>query len=709
MFHKTFNKLPFFLSTLLALGVSASAQVTTAENGLTTPNANTVQLGGSLLQNTTIDLGNFGFHLRGGGNAPVFSILNNGNMGFGTATPGARLSFPMVDASEDPVGMTWYSPVPTAYGIHRTAGPWVAPNWQQLKLEWNTGIVLDPGADYGKSYVDIIGNGLRVTQGNIGIGTTTPGNRLSIATSVANTSGLQFVNLSGASPATIGNGKVLSLDNNGNVILVNEMGGTGTGWGAENGLNTPNANTIQLGGSLLQTTNIDLGTDFNFHFNRSTNNLLSIYSNGNIGIGGPNADARISLPNVHESSYATGITWFNDQPTQYGIHRTAGPWVGPDWQQLRIGWLTGIVLDPGTDFVKSYVDIKGRGLRVTEGNVGIGNAAPHSMLEVGINAGDDVTPYTPSIWDAYSARFNNGNVSIFSSGSLNTAGDSYQLNFYSRYYDGGQGHITNKSAYLKGTSTTVRKTEQSTWEGCGTLVLGSTNTTYNPIGFADVPAMYLSNGQVGIGVATPAAQFHTNGSVRFAGLTNDNAKDKILVSDANGNLFYRDAATLGTAGWGFGGNSVAASSTIGTISNFDLPIITNNTERMRIGANGNVGIGTTSIATYKLSVDGNIRTRKIHVDQDTWADYVFDNNYQLRSIKELEQYIQTQKHLPDVPSAAEVKKEGLDLGDNQAILLKKIEELTLYVIEQNKRIDGQQKLLQQQQQQIEELKRISNK
>jgi len=128
-------------------------------------------------------------------------------------------------------------------------------------------------------------------------------------------------------------------------------------------------------------------------------------------------------------------------------------------------------------------------------------------------------------------------------------------------------------------------------------------------------------------------------------------------------------------------------------------------------------------AGYKLQVEGNIRTRKIHVDQDTWADYVFENNYQLRSIKELEQYIQTQKHLPDVPSAADVKKEGLDLGDNQAILLKKIEELTLYVIEQNKknedltrsvmeqnkRNDEQQKLLQQLQQQIEELKKASVK
>jgi hypothetical protein len=129
-----------------------------------------------------------------------------------------------------------------------------------------------------------------------------------------------------------------------------------------------------------------------------------------------------------------------------------------------------------------------------------------------------------------------------------------------------------------------------------------------------------------------------------------------------------------------------------------------------VAVSGNFLIGhVKDQAGYKLQVDGNIRARKVHVDMDTWADYVFENTYQLRPIHELEQYIQAEKHLPDVPSAAEVKKEGLDLGDNQAVLLKKIEELTLYVIEQNKRMDEQQKLLQQQQQQIEELKKATCK
>jgi hypothetical protein len=109
--------------------------------------------------------------------------------------------------------------------------------------------------------------------------------------------------------------------------------------------------------------------------------------------------------------------------------------------------------------------------------------------------------------------------------------------------------------------------------------------------------------------------------------------------------------------------------------------------RMRIGANGNVGIGTDKIndAGYKLFVETGIRTRKVKVDQSTCSDYFFYASYRLRPLSEVEQYIKQYGHLPEVPSAEEVEKNGLDVGDNQATLLKKIEELTLYVIEQNKK------------------------
>lgn len=111
-------------------------------------------------------------------------------------------------------------------------------------------------------------------------------------------------------------------------------------------------------------------------------------------------------------------------------------------------------------------------------------------------------------------------------------------------------------------------------------------------------------------------------------------------------------------------------------------------ERLRIEANGNVAIGTaTNSKNYKLAVEGTIGARRLKVTQESWADYVFDSAYRLPSLREVEHFIQQNKHLPEVPSAAVVKEEGLDVGNNQALLLKKIEELTLYIIEQNKKME----------------------
>lgn len=98
-----------------------------------------------------------------------------------------------------------------------------------------------------------------------------------------------------------------------------------------------------------------------------------------------------------------------------------------------------------------------------------------------------------------------------------------------------------------------------------------------------------------------------------------------------------------------------------------------------------IGIGTTTMSgDYKLFVDQGIKTKKVKVEATGWADYVFDNDYKLATLKEVEDFIKINKHLPGVPSAKEVEKDGLNLGDNQAVLLKKIEELTLYLLEQDK-------------------------
>lgn len=114
---------------------------------------------------------------------------------------------------------------------------------------------------------------------------------------------------------------------------------------------------------------------------------------------------------------------------------------------------------------------------------------------------------------------------------------------------------------------------------------------------------------------------------------------------------------------------------------------------MVITKTGYIGMGTTSPG-YRLDVCGTIRSKEVLV-QTGWCDYVFDKTYKLRSLNEVEEYINNNKHLPDVPSATEVEDKGVKVAQMDSILIKKVEELTLYVIDQNKQIQQlQQKLVQ---------------
>lgn len=104
------------------------------------------------------------------------------------------------------------------------------------------------------------------------------------------------------------------------------------------------------------------------------------------------------------------------------------------------------------------------------------------------------------------------------------------------------------------------------------------------------------------------------------------------------------------------------------------------TEQMRITSSGKIGIGTTT-PSEKLSVNGNVRAKKVIVSQTGWPDYVFDSSYKIKPLSEVEEFIKANKRLPEMPSARDVEEKGISVGDNQALLLKKIEELTLYLIE----------------------------
>ncbi|MFY0594234.1 hypothetical protein [Roseivirga sp.] len=238
--------------------------------------------------------------------------------------------------------------------------------------------------------------------------------------------------------------------------------------------------------------------------------------------------------------------------------------------------------------------------------------------------------------------------------------------------------------------------------------------------------VYFNSGKVGIGTSSPIQKLQVHGNIYAVGgvfYADNNFGLRNSLNDYgvypystylqfryNGNEAMRINSS-GNIGIGTNspiqklqvhGNIYAVGGVFYTDNNFGLrnslndygvyPYSTylqfryNGNEAMRISSSGNVGIGTTSPGN-KLDVNGTIRSKKVKVEASGWPDYVFSKNYELRSLNELERYIQENQHLPEVPSESEIEVKGLDLGAMDATLLKKVEELTLYLIQESKEKD----------------------
>ena len=112
-----------------------------------------------------------------------------------------------------------------------------------------------------------------------------------------------------------------------------------------------------------------------------------------------------------------------------------------------------------------------------------------------------------------------------------------------------------------------------------------------------------------------------------------------------------------------------------------------NKDIFTVYSNGKIEVSNYAGKILQLEADGILRARKVKVDLDTWPDYVFDDQYTLMPLSKVEEFIESEHHLPNVPSEQEITTEGLDLGEMNKILLEKVEELTLYTIQQQKEID----------------------
>lgn len=230
------------------------------------------------------------------------------------------------------------------------------------------------------------------------------------------------------------------------------------------------------------------------------------------------------------------------------------------------------------------------------------------------------------------------------------------------------------------------------------------------------------NGDIGIGTEFPTATLEVVGHVKLSGmLVNEtnvgNTSIRLRPAPSNtatisGIFEAYEKADIGNSGsvlfgmantnWAAPLSSLVIMSTrqgTGVTKDImmwahDSPSATNSALCIKANSN-NIGIGTTNPGPYKLAVEGTLGARKVKVTQVApWADFVFDAAYALPTLKEVEQHIKANKHLPGIPSAKEITKDGLDLGDMQQKQMQKIEELTLYIIELNKKLEEQGKQLE---------------
>jgi hypothetical protein len=296
------------------------------------------------------------------------------------------------------------------------------------------------------------------------------------------------------------------------------------------------------------------------------------------------------------------------------------------------------------------------------GNVGIGVASPTSPLHVVGNA-----HVTGGLIINNTVAITNDRIGRFANGTASAPAFSFSTN-------------TNTGMFLPESNTLAFST------------LGVTRILINNTGY------------VGIGTSSPNTPLHVHKAVTgsygyvhrievtgTATFVNNTKALEIKANTTNDAFLVYGDGRIETKGGHLlfnrrGNSSIRA--------NDDLSFRTNSVERIRITKDGNVGIGTANTQGYMLAVKGKIIAEEVKIIASVpSSDYVFEPDYPLMPLGELEQFVANKKHLPEVPSAVEFSENGYSIGEMDDLLLRKIEELTLYIIQQQKEIDALKSLI----------------
>lgn len=647
-------KIVFALFIVFASG-KAFGQMTGGENGLSNTSTK-VLLGGTLTTNTSIDLGaSFTFNLKKS-TANYFHLLNNGNLGLGLTNPTTRLhlyknttnNFNTMILMED--GLANGYTMMGFKGLQRTFHVGLGNQNETTLGLANKFFIHDQTAALTRLVID--------ANGNVGIGKTNPQFKLDVngSFSFGGTNATSEIQAGGTGRLTI------------NTSLINSLTGS-------------NYATFNMGD---YTQQIGTGTHLS---------VLNSNSSGHIWVGN-SLNSQTHL--YHSGQTGSGIYDWTFTGTNYRLF------------ELGQGTIKMPVLATGTGNGTKFLSVG------EDGSIQSGGAwslTGNTLLSDGSQFMGSTNAQPLSLRTSGIERmkiFSNGNVSI---STPNDNGSKLHVEGTTtiKGWTGVYGDDSYFQLHRQNIGPIPNLFEMVNGNGGSLKMGGGSSNGFSPM-ITLKPDGVVSNWSYIIGETMDAGIYPaiTIDARKGGGplVSQDllgigsygNYKLKLA---ANGNISLVSLKTLNTAPTTTGTTKMVVTDELGQLSFAAIPSGGSGSSQWTTSgntinySNGQVIIGTqtgTSIAAateYKLAVGGAIIAEKVKVKLQSsgWPDYVFQKGYVLPSLKEVEAFIKQYKHLPDVPSAKEVEEKGLDVGDNQAVLLKKIEELTLYMIEINKKVE----------------------